>query len=122
MAMNRVSDRCVPAGGASKGKRQAETPGGDSSRSVVRRVVGVWLAGFGVMGHLMWFCLHLTLLLIPCQLVAVLLGVKSELRVFDNGVFDGRAAIAVALLLVYFPVACHWAARASGCFGSRRER
>ena len=57
------------------------------------------------------------LLVDPLAYGAFLITGKTEWVVYANGHFDGRAAIAGVLLLMYLPVACLWASRASGCFG-----
>jgi hypothetical protein len=81
-----------------------------------------WLEGVGVMGRLMWFALHLGLMLLPWQAVALVIIGKAEAVVFANGEFHPRAAIEAVLLLVYLPLAGHWAARTSGYLCRQRRQ
>jgi CHASE2 domain-containing sensor protein len=99
-----------------------QQPGVSSSGSFVRQALGAWMEGVRVVGRWLWFSLHLSFMMVPCQIMVILITGKTDWEVFAKGPFDGRAAIAVAVGLVYFPLACYGAARCSGYLGRRGAR
>ena len=72
----------------------------------------LWREGACVFGRFLWFMFLWGIAMLPFNLIAWLINPKQS-AVFENGHFDSRAAITFALLIVYLPFACVFAARRS---------
>ena len=82
------------------------------SESSLAACFRLWREGACVFGRFLWFMFLWGIAMLPFNLIAWLINPK-ERAVFENGHFNTSAAIMLALLIVYLPFACVFAARRS---------
>jgi hypothetical protein len=82
------------------------------SESSFVAVFRLWREGICVFGRFLWFMFLLGIAMLPFNLIALLISPKKR-AVFENGEFHAPAAIVLALIIIYLPFACVFAARRS---------